>query len=175
MIKRQFYAVSGFLLLWLSSPALRAETLDFTLKGGGSTYTFQLPSTPDVSYSRDGVFFEVANVIITLDNEAELAAEVDFFFVPGGGGLEFVRDLPQLFGPQVFSDDERTATFITGDYSLADSDGVPYTLTIASPGGALLVPEPGSGLLLLTGTFATAAVLRKRAAGQFWGGSQTTI
>ena len=178
MIKKQFCGVSAFLLLWLFSPALRADTLDFTLTGEGNAYTFQLPSSPDASTGRDGLFFDIDNVIITVNSQSELAAEVAFFFEDDGGGLQFVNDIPQLFGPQVFSDDESTPTFITGDYSLVNSaDDLSYTLTIAdaSPGGAAPAPEPGTWLLLLTGLVATAAVARKRAAGRFWRGSQTTI
>jgi PEP-CTERM motif len=109
--------------------------------------------------------FAVANVIVTLDDTTELAAEIAFFSAPADGGLEFVRDLPHFDGPQVFSDDPSAPTFITGDYSLVNSqDDAPYTLTIADapPGGATPVPEPGTWLLLLSGFAATAAVMRKR-------------
>jgi hypothetical protein len=58
-----------------------------------------------------------------------------------------------------------------------DVDEQPYTLTIAdaSPGGALPVSEPGSGLLVLTGLVATAAVMRKRAGALLWPGFRTAI
>jgi hypothetical protein len=177
MIKKPFFAASAGLLLWLSSPALRADTLDFTLTGEGTTYAFRLPSSPDTGGANNGVYFAVANVIITVDNGPELAAEVDFLYEGAGGGLEFVRDIPQLDGPQVFSVDQGNPTFIIGDYSLVNSqDDAPYTLAIAAapPGGAA-APEPGTWLLLLTGFVAMAAVTRQRAAGRLWQGSQTTV
>jgi hypothetical protein len=175
MIEKRFYAVSSFLLLWFFSPALRAETLDFTLTGEGTTYAFQLPSSPDSGGAGNDFYFAVANVIITINNQAELAAAVAFFYEGADGGLEFVRDLPQLDGPQVFSGNPGTPTFITGDYSLVNSeDDAPYTLTIAdAPPGGAAAPEPGSWLLLLTGFIAMAVVARQRAAGPFWRGSQT--
>jgi hypothetical protein len=177
MIEKQFYAVFAFLLLWFFPPALRADTLDFTLTGEGTTYTFQLPSSPDSGGAANDFYFAVANVIITIDGDAEAAAEVAFFYEAADGGLEFVGDLPQLDGPQVFTADQGNPTFITGGYSLVNSqDDAPYTLTIAdAPPGGAAAPEPGSWLLLLTGFIATAAVVRKRAAGGFWRGSRTTI
>ena len=80
-------------------------------------------------------------------------------------------------GPQVFMADQGNPTFITGDYSLVNSqDDAPHALTIAdAPPGGAAAPEPASRLLLLTGFIATAAVAPKRAAGVFWRGSQTTI
>jgi hypothetical protein len=177
MIEKQFYAVLAFLLLWFFPPALRADTLDFTLTGEGTTYTFQLPSSPDSGGPANDFYFAVANVVITIDSHAEAAAEVAFFYEAADGGLEFVRDLPQLDGPQVFTADQGNPTFVTGDYSLVNSqDDAPYTLTIAdAPPGGAAAPEPASWLLLLTGFIATAAVVRKRAAGVFWRRSLTTI
>jgi PEP-CTERM motif len=152
MIEKQFYAVFAFLLLWLSSPAVGADTLDFTLTGEGTTYTFQLPSSP--GGGSNDFYFEVANVIVTLDHETELAAGVIFFTKSDHGGLEFFRDIPQLYGPQVFSVDQGNPTFITGDYGLVNSqDDATYALTIADapPGGASPVPEPSTWAMTLIG------------------------
>jgi PEP-CTERM motif len=153
MIEKQFYAILGFLLLWLSSPAVRADTLDFTLTGEGTTYTFQLPSSPNPSGS-GASYFDIVNVIVTRDHESEVAADVLFYTNSAYGGLEFYRDLPQLYGPQVFSVDQGNPTFITGGYGLENSeDGSTYVLTIAAPpgGGALPVPEPSTWAMMLLG------------------------
>jgi hypothetical protein len=158
MIEKQLYAVFAFLLLWLSSPTVRADILDFTLTGEGSTYSFQLPSSP--SGRSNDFYFTIPNVIITIDGGVELAAGVIFFTDQAHGGLEFFRDLPQLDGAQVFSvDDEGNPTFITATYGLVNrEDDASYTLTIAAgPPGGTTVPEPGSWLLLLTGFVVMAA------------------
>jgi hypothetical protein len=177
MIKKLLYAAPACFLLWLSSPAVRAETLDFTLTGEGSTYAFQLPSSPTPNAGSNDAGFAIANVIITLDGTSELAAEIAFLSEPAGGGLEFVGDLPLFDGPQLFSGDPSAPTFITGDYSLVNSqDQAPYTLTItdAPAGGAAPVPELRTWLMLLAG-FAAMAGMRKRAARLICGGLRSAI
>jgi hypothetical protein len=166
MIRTTLCASSALLSLCLFSSDPHADTLDFNLSGEGSTYAFQLPSSP--SGGNDPVGFEVANVIIAIDGgQNEFAAEIAFFSQTFAGGLEFVRDLPHFVGPQVYTNDqEGNPTFIPGVYALTNSqDDQPYTLSIADarPGAGAPVPEPTTWMLMLTGLIAMVAVTRKRA------------
>src|ERR1700761_4278219 len=109
-----------WLLILFSAPMIKADTLDFSLTGEGSTYTFQLASSPS-SLESIGDGYAVPNVIITLDGVDELAAEVAFFESSHGGGMELVGGIPQLAGPQVYSVDQSTVTLDPGTYHLTNS------------------------------------------------------
>ena len=164
-----------YILLFFASTmatSARADTLNFVLAGEGSTYAFQLPSVLTPSGSDKDVFTK-ANVIITLNSQDKLAAEIAFFTQDAGGGMEFVRDTPQFTGPQIFTLDQPTITFHPGTYNLTNSqDDAPYTLSISqdsltepSP-----VPEPPSGFMLTAGTVFMMFMMRRRI-GTIWIGT----
>ena len=158
VIVKQFVVGLALLILSVFSSGLRAETLDFTLTGEGTTYSFQLPSGP--RGGSNGSYFTIPNVLVTTESGGEFATGIIFFTDLAHGGLEFFRDLPQLDGAQLFSlDGDGNPTFLTATYGLVNrEDDAPYTLAIAvaTPEGTP-VPEPGSWLLLLTGFVVMAA------------------
>jgi hypothetical protein len=163
-----FVIVLGFGILF--APRAKADTLDFTITGAGSTYTFSLPSspTPDVVTVTSG--FGLNNQPIIFDS---LSLNSNIFFPLGtsilGGGLDlfifvggrFPVDSVILQGPQLFTGSEATPTFLTGQFTLMSPiDKNTYSLKIDSEPSP--VPEPGSLVLLATGAVATYRSIPRR-------------
>jgi hypothetical protein len=154
----------------LASPPAKADTLDFTITGGGSTYIFSLPSSPTPDVVRMDSGFGLNNQPIVFDS---LSLSSDIFFPLGasilGGGLDlyifvggrFPIDTIILEGPQLYTGPEATPTFLTGQFTLMSPiDRNTYSLNIASESSP--IPEPGSLVLLITGAFATLRSIRRR-------------
>lgn len=141
----------------LIAPIVKADTLDFTITGQGSTYTFSLDSSPTPDLFVTDVFFRLDNQPINVDNQFGETSDIRFFTNFASGGVSFLSLI--LSGPQLYTGTEASPTFLTGQFSLA-SGLTPYTLTITPESTS--VPEPGTLLLLATGTLATLRSLRRR-------------
>ena len=152
----------------------KADTLDFTLSGGGDTFTFSLPSNPVPGSSSNGVSFTLSNILIS-EGAASFTSDITFFNIndaahPGGlmFSLPIAPPVPptniDLTGDQTYEPTslESAPVFAPGQFNL--TDGSPkgdddFTLDIASE-----VPEPSSITLLASGFLALAATVRRKRA-----------
>lgn len=66
-------------LALVAAPLAKADTLDFTITGQGSTYTFSLDSSPTPDLSVDAVFFRLDNQLINIDNQFGETSDIRFF------------------------------------------------------------------------------------------------
>ena len=137
-------------------PAL-GETLYFNLTGPAvSGFTgnnnWSLDSSPSVSGSANGAYFNINNVSTDLGNDNI------FFYNTNDGGLIADSFGVNIFGAQVYSGAESSPTFILGSYTGKQNDVGPadYTLTISD------TPEPGSLFLLGSGLIGLGGTLRRK-------------
>jgi hypothetical protein len=144
-----------------------ATVYDFTLVGEGNTVTYQFfgDVVPGIYYSRGSEFDsrpinDIVNGVPGLGGlsffEQPSPPHADLFADwsrtpsnPNGGGAQFygpilLSGLPQGFGP--------SPTFILGTFDLTAVDGAAYTLTVGQESPSSPVSEPGTLLLLATGT-----------------------
>jgi hypothetical protein len=158
-------------VILVATAAVKADTLDFTLTGGGSTSTFSLPSNPSPNSSINGTSFTLQNIMVT-QGLIGFTTDLTFSNLAHGGGLSFLIPSPppipgtgiDLVGPQIYSGLESspmfaatTVPFILG----TPKGGNDYTLAISDAS----VPEPESIGLLATGMLAlVGAAVRKRPA-----------
>jgi hypothetical protein len=152
----------------------KADTLDFTLTGGGDTFTFSLPSNPVPASSSNGVSFTLSSILIT-EGAASFTSDITFFNINDAahsGGLMFSLPIAppvpptniDLTGDQTYEPTslESAPVFAPGQFNL--TDGSPkgdddFTLKIDSE-----VPEPSSITLLASGILALAATVRRKLA-----------
>jgi len=150
----------------------KADTLDFTLSGGGDTYTFSLASNPVPGSFSNGVSFTLPSILIT-EGATSFTSDITFFNINDAahaGGLMFslptAPPIPptslDLTGEQTYepTSSESAPIFAPGQFSL--TDGSPkgdddFTLRIDPE-----VPEPSSITLLATGILALAATVRRK-------------
>lgn len=111
----------------LTAPLAKADTLDFTITGQGSTYTFSLDSSPTPDLSVGGVFFRLDNQPINIDNQFGETSDIRFFNSFAAGGVSFLNLI--LSGPQLYTGTEASPTFLTGPFTLASGLDT-YSLTI---------------------------------------------
>jgi len=155
--------------------AAKADTLDFTLIGGGNTYTFTLPSNPSPNSSVMGTSFTLSNIMVTEDAGTPMgivfSSDLTFSEIAHGGGLEFPlpsSPLPtpinlDLTGPQLYMGSENSPMFspTSMPFTLKDAtDSDTFTLDIATTQSP--VPEPSSIALLTTGLLALAGTGRRK-------------
>jgi hypothetical protein len=162
---------SPLLLIGLCAAPARADVI-YTFTGLGTTATFSLPDNPTPS-SVGADFFQIDNLVVTIEGQGTFTGNVDFFDAAAGGGAGSGVDA--LHGPVLFSGSLSNPTMLTGMFPLSgmvtpDSDGpidVSGTLVATSSTTTTPpVPEPSSGLLFCTalGAIASALALRRRAA-----------
>lgn len=142
-------------LALVAAPLAKADTLDFTITGQGSTYTFSLDSSPTPDLSVDAVFFRLDNQLINIDNQFGETSDIRFNSF-AAGGVSFLS--LTLSGPQLYTGTEASPTFLTGPFTLASGLDT-YSLTITPESSP--VPEPASLVLLATGAIATFHSLRR--------------
>lgn len=168
-----------------ASLAAHADDL-FTLTGGGNTITFTLPSSPIPTDTEDinGVsFFSIDPVSVDINGTVSSQA-VSFYFgatppaVGGGLSIESAGNgalgdtttsglLVDDFGPQLFTGDP---TFLTGPFqltSLGDDTFSDVNFSLDTTPVTAVTPEPSSSLLLGTGLFGIAGLMKRRIAGRF--------
>jgi hypothetical protein len=161
---------SSVLLIGLCAAPARADVI-YSFAGLGATATFSLPNNPTPS-SVGADFFQIDNLVVTIQGLGTFTGNVDFFDAAAGGGAGSGVDV--LHGPVLFSGSLSNPTMLTGMFPLSgtvtpDSDGpiaISGTLNAtSSTTGTPPVPEPSSGILFLTGigTIAGALALRRRA------------
>lgn len=147
---------------------VKADTLDFTLTGGGNTFTFSLPSNPPPDSSTSGTSFTLDNILMT-EGLISFSTDLTFSNLAKGGGLGFsvpaAPPLPgidlNLSGPQIYSGLEASPMFSATPtpFLLETPKGADdYTLAIADAS----VPEPASIGLLATGMLALAGTVRRK-------------
>jgi hypothetical protein len=147
---------------------VKADTLDFTLTGGGNTFTFTLPSNPTPDSSTNGASFTLDNIMVS-EGLFSFSTDIKFSNLTDGGGLDFslpvAPPLPgtdlDLVGPQLYSGTEALPIFsaTSTPFILNEPKGSDdFTLAIVDTS----VPEPASIGLLATGLLAAAGMARKR-------------
>jgi hypothetical protein len=159
----------SFAAFLAASLTAKADTLGFTLTGGGDTFTFSLPSNPTPDSSTNGTSFTLNNIMVT-DGMISFSTDLKFSNLAAGGGLDFSVPSPppvpsidlDLLGPQLYSGLESSpmfsATATPFMLSLPKEDNDEFTLAIAN----LSVPEPRSIELLATGLLAIAGTVRRK-------------
>lgn len=160
---RSFIALAALVLAFCAAPA-KADQLTYSFSTFATTATFMLPSNPMPSLIASN-YFQINDVTISIGGIGNETANLDFFTTAAGGGLG--SGVNRLDGLQLFSGTLSNPTLLPGSFPLSgtvtpDGDGsVPITgtllATVLGP-----VPEPSSIVLLLTGTAATALLVRKR-------------
>jgi hypothetical protein len=160
---RTLCQVLGLAFVLLLAPLAKADTLDFTLIGAGSTYTFSIDSSPTPDSFVNNEYFQLNNVLVNINGIFGQSSEVRFFNSADDGGLIFL-DIPNLgaTGDQLYTGTEASPTFRTGTFNLLRLNTTPFTLTIAPETSP--VPEPGTFVLLGTGAVAALGSLRRRVA-----------
>ncbi len=83
---RAVYQALVLALAVVAAPIAKADTLDFTITGQGSTYTFSLDSSPTPDLDVSGVFFRLDNVLVNVDDMFGQTSNINFFnsFAAGG-------------------------------------------------------------------------------------------
>jgi PEP-CTERM motif-containing protein len=148
----------------------KADTLVFTLSGGGDTFTFSLPSNPSPDSGIPGTSFTLMNILITQDSMIDFTADITFSNGGHGGGLEF--PLPSspfpppinldLTGPQLYTGSEISPSFspTVTPFTLSEPNSSDtFTLDITD---ASTVPEPSTVAMLATGLLALAGTARRK-------------
>jgi hypothetical protein len=157
---RTVYQILVLAFAILVAPAVKADTLDFTITGQGSTYTFSVDSSPTPDLDVAGVFFRLDNVLVNVDNMFGQTSNINFFNTFAAGGLSLV-DLGNLAlsGPQLYTGTEATPSFLTGQFTLMSGLDA-YNLAITPESSP--VPEPGGLVLLATGVVAALRSITRR-------------
>ncbi len=149
----------------------KADTLNFTLTGDGSTFTFSLPSNPSPDSDTLGTSFTLLNILITDTNggpSTSFSSAITFASLGHGGGLMFTVPTPppptnfDLTGLQLYTGMESSPTFgpTTTPFVLSTPKG-DGDFTLRIDGDAPTVPEPSSIVLLTTGLVAITGVRRR--------------
>lgn len=160
--------VLSLAVLLAATLTLKADTLDFTLTGGGTTFTFSLPSNPSPDSSTHGTSFTLNSIMVT-EGLIGFTTNLTFSNLSQGGGLNFLipsaPPLPgtglDLIGPQIYGGAEASPMFGPTTTPLVlgtPKGGDEYTLGIADP----TVPEPASIGLLATGMLALVGTVRRK-------------
>lgn len=161
----KFFSLAAILAATLTA---KADTLNFTLNGGGNTFTFTLPSNPTPDSSINGTSFTLDNVMIT-EGLIGFSTDLTFSNSAQGGGLSFsipaAPPLPittiDLMGPQLYSGFEDSPIFsaTSTPFNLSQPKGDDFTLAIDDKSS---VPEPASIGLLATGLLAITGKARRK-------------
>ena len=149
----------------LTAGVANAALLQFTITGDYAA-TFQIDANP----APGDAFPDQGFTIWDVENFPDAVfgiADVSFFNAAIGGGIQIddiygFATLLATDGPQLYSGIEDNPFFTLGTFALTEYLGTgTYTLTIAEV-GAVDVPEPATGALLLGGLGLLAAMRQRR-------------
>lgn len=172
-LHRLLSLTSPLVLLILGAAPARADVF-YSFTAFGATATFNLPDNPTPAIVGTDSF-QLDNVSVTITggdigNEV-VTGDLIFYDASAGGGAGSGGNA--LHGPVLFGNTLSDPTMLTGRFPLngsvtPDPDGpidISGTLFASSAPLASPIPEPGSGLLFLTGIGAIsgALALRRRA------------
>jgi hypothetical protein len=165
-IKALSFAFAAFLAASLTA---KADTLEFTLTGGGNTFTFSLPSNPTPDSSTSGTSFTLDNIMVT-EGLISFSTDIKFSNLTAGGGMDFSIPSPpplpgvdlDLLGAQLYSGLESSpmfsATATPFMLSRPKEDSDDFTLAIAD----LSIPEPASIELVAIGLLGIVGTVRRK-------------
>jgi hypothetical protein len=156
----------GLALAWATIGGARAADVLFTIIGGGTTTTFELPLNPapllnnKTGFVIPGFSFEIFSVPTTVNGVAKSPTELSFYSTGLGTGGFLATGLFRFSGPQFYEGPESNPTFVSDINSLQLRNvfgGVTDLVTVvdppdpSSPPGVLAVPELSTWAMLLLG------------------------
>jgi hypothetical protein len=147
---RNVFASLALLAAVAIPTAARADDINdlFTLTYDGVTITYVLPVNPVPTFDPQGeIFYD--DTTATLADGTQVFDIVGFFTSAAGGGIfdDYFDIFP--YGPQVFTGDASSPTFVLGDYIMNTPDS---ELVISQTDQVYLNPDPEPPSLILLGT-----------------------